>query len=105
MTETPFFPNELDKIIHERTRLRIISALAAQPTLDFVSLKKNLELSDGNLNAHLRVLEENKYIIVTKKFVGRKPKTIYRLSTKGKTEFKRYIDELETIVRQFTKPQ
>ena len=102
MKEEPYVPKDLDKIIHERNRLKIVSALAAQFEIDFVSLKKLLDLSDGNLNAHLRVLEENKYISVTKKFVSRKPKTLYRLTPKGKSEFKRYINELEEIVRQFS---
>ncbi len=102
MKEEPYVPKDLDKIIHERTRLKIVSALAAQFEIDFVSLKKLLDLSDGNLNAHMKVLEENKYISVIKKFVGRKPKTLYRLTPKGKSEFKRYINELEEIVRKFS---
>ncbi len=102
LREEAYVPKDLDKVIHERARLKIVSALAAQFELDFVSLKKLLDLSDGNLNAHMRVLEENKYISVTKKFVGRKPKTLYRLTPKGRSEFKKYINELDAIVRKFS---
>ncbi len=102
MKEIPFIPKNIDKIIHERTRLWIVSALAAQNTMSFVSLKKLLDLSDGNLNAHLRVLEDNAYIEVEKTFVNRKPRTTYNLTLKGKKEFRCYIDELEMIVKQFS---
>ncbi len=102
MEEKPFIPKNIDKIIHERTRLWIVSALAAQKKMSFVSLKKLLDLSDGNLNAHLRVLEDNEYIEVEKTFVKRKPRTTYRLTPKGKKEFRRYLDELEMIVKQFS---
>ena len=96
---------ELDNVIHERTRLGIVSALAAQPELDFVSLKRLLELSDGNLNAHIKVLENNGYVRVKKRFVDRKPRTSYRLTKKGQEAFKRYIDALEEIVRRFWSPE
>ncbi len=102
MNDKPYIPQNLDKVIHERTRLGIISALAAQTKIDFVSLKKLLHLSDGNLNAHLRVLEDNNYIHVEKMFVDRKPRTIYHLTKKGRKDFKHYIDKLEKIVQQFS---
>jgi DNA-binding PadR family transcriptional regulator len=98
----PYIPKDLDKIIHERTRLRIFSALAAQSEMDFVSLKKLFGLSDGSLNPHLRILENNKYMSVKKKFVNRKPKTTYRLTQKGRQAFRHYIDQLEEIVQQFS---
>lgn len=102
MTERPYIPKELDKVIHERTRLGIVSALAARTEMDFVSLKKLLGLSDGNLNAHLRVLENSRYIRVKKKFVNRKPRTSYNLTRKGHEAFKQYIDGLEEIVQRFS---
>ncbi len=102
MNDKPFVSQNLDKVIHERTRLAIVSALAAQAKIDFVSLKKLLHLSDGNLNAHLRVLENSGYIEVEKLFVKRKPKTLYSLTRKGMKTFRQYISDLEKIVHQFS---
>lgn len=102
MKDKPFVSQNLDKVIHERTRLAIVSALAAQSQMDFVSLKKLLHLSDGNLNAHLKVLENNGYIEVEKLFVKRKPKTLYSLTKIGRKTFRKYIGELEKIVKEFS---
>ena len=97
-----FVPPELDKIIHEPTRLGLMAALMTEDERDFVSLKKSFGLSSGKLNAHLRVLEDNGYIIVKKGFVNRKPRTTYSLNRKGKESFRRYIDHLEQIVLNFS---
>ena len=102
MTDNPYLPPDLDKVLHERSRLSIVSVLVAQNEMDFVSLKKLLNLSDGNLNTHLKVLEKNKYIQVKKAFVKRKPRTTYRLTPKGRQGFQHYIDKLEEIVRHFS---
>lgn len=91
----------INKIIHETSRLKIMSALAALKAgekVDFTYLKKLLEMSDGNLSVHLRVLEDNGYIEIDKTFIGRKPKTFYWLSTNGRAAFADYVKELERIL-------
>jgi DNA-binding HxlR family transcriptional regulator len=91
-------PN-LDRIIHERMRLGIISALAVNETLTFNELKKLLQTTDGNLSVHARRLEEVKYIECTKSFEGRMPKTEYKLSTAGRKAFERYLDHMEALIQ------
>lgn len=91
----------LNSIIHERARLKIMSALASldvDSKSDFSFLKKLLEMSDGNLSAHIRVLEKEGYVEIEKKFIDRKPKTYYWLSIKGRQAFADYITELEDIL-------
>src|SRR5689334_24978759 len=90
-------PN-LDRIIHERMRLGIISALAVNETLTFNELKKLLQTTDGNLSVHARRLEEVKYIECTKSFEGRMPKTEYKLSAAGRKAFERYLDHMEALI-------
>lgn len=99
MTE-PFKPNDIDALIHERTRLAIVSALAVAPELSFGELKKMLSLTDGNLSAHSRTLEEAGYIKVEKSFQGRRPLTTMRLSPKGRKAFQRYLKTLRQIIDQ-----
>ncbi len=89
----------LDRIIHERMRLGIVSALAVNETLTFNDLKKLLNTTDGNLSVHARKLEEAGYIACSKFFEGRLPKTEYRLSAQGKQALERYLDHMEALIR------
>lgn len=94
---------DLDRLIHERMRLGIVSALAANPTLTFNELKKLLETTDGNLSVHARKLEEAGYIACTKSFAGRMPKTEYRLTDAGEQALARYLDHMEALIRAMRK--
>ena len=98
-------PPELDRIIHERLRLGILSALAVNSSLTFNELKKLLATSDGNLSVHARKLEEADYISCEKSFEGRMPKTEYRMTAAGKKALERYLDEMEEIIRATRKAQ
>ncbi|MGO9094832.1 MAG: winged helix-turn-helix domain-containing protein [Bryobacteraceae bacterium] len=89
----------LDRLIHERMRLGIVSALAVNQTLTFNDLKKLLGTTDGNLSVHARKLEEAGYIACTKYFDGRLPKTEYRLSAQGRYALERYLDHMEALIR------
>jgi DNA-binding HxlR family transcriptional regulator len=89
----------LDRVIHERMRLGIVSALAANPTLTFNELKALLQCSDGNLSVHARRLEEAGYVACTKTFEDRLPKTAYRLTAEGRRAFEKYLGHLEAVVR------
>ena len=90
---------ELDRLIHERMRLGIVSALAANISLTFNELKALLRTTDGNLSVHARKLEEAAYINCTKMFDGRLPKTRYRLTAAGRRAFERYLDHMESLIR------
>ncbi len=90
-------PN-LDRIIHERMRLGIVSALAVNDCLTFNELKRLLQTTDGNLSVHARRLEEAEYIGCTKSFEGRMPKTEYRLTPAGRKAFERYLDHMEALI-------
>ena len=96
---------ELDRIIHERLRLGILSALAVNASLTFNELKKLLQTSDGNLSVHARKLEEAEYIACEKSFAGRVPKTEYRMTSAGKKALERYLDEMEELIRTTRKAQ
>jgi DNA-binding HxlR family transcriptional regulator len=89
----------LDRVIHERTRLGIISALAVNASLSFNELKKLVGASDGNLSVHARKLEDAGYIACTKSFAGRLPKTEYRLTPAGRRELERYLNHMEALIR------
>lgn len=89
----------LDRLIHERMRLGIVSALAVNPSLTFNELKALLRTTDGNLSVHARKLEEAAYINCTKMFDGRLPKTKYRLTAAGRRAFERYLDHMESLIR------
>ena len=89
----------LDRLIHERMRLGIVSALAANEALTFNDLKKLLNTTDGNLSVHARKLEEAGYIGCSKFFDGRLPKTEYRLSAQGRQALERYLDHMEALIR------
>ena len=90
---------DLDRIIHERMRLGIVSALAVNDHLSFNDLKKLLKTTDGNLSVHARKLEEAGYIACEKYFEGRMPKTEYRLTPPGRGAFERYLDHMEAIIQ------
>lgn len=93
-------PLALDRIIHERVRLAIVSALAVHEMLTFNELKALLEASDGNLSVHARKLEDAGYISCHKHFEGRVPKTEYRLTPAGKKALERYLGHMEAIIRR-----
>ncbi len=92
-------PLALDRLIHERLRLGIVSALAVNDEMTFVELKKLLKTTDGNLSVHARKLEEGGYVTCTKTFDGRLPKTQYRLTAAGRRALERYLDHMEAIIR------
>jgi DNA-binding MarR family transcriptional regulator len=92
--------DELDRLIHERVRLGIVSALAAEESLSFGDLKKILGTSDGNLSVHARKLQEAGYIKVTKGFEDRKPKTEYRLTPKGRRALETYLERMEALLSE-----
>jgi DNA-binding MarR family transcriptional regulator len=89
----------LDRLIYEPIRLRIASALAVTPSLSFNELKKLLETTDGNLSVHARKLEEAEYIVCTKSFEGRVPKTQYRLTETGRRALEKYLDHMEALIQ------
>jgi DNA-binding transcriptional ArsR family regulator len=89
---------DLDRVIHERMRLAIVSALAANEKLSFNELKALLGTTDGNLSVHARRLEEAGYLACAKSFEGRMPKTEYRLTGEGKKAFERYVAHLAALV-------
>ena len=92
--------HSLDRLIHERMRLGIISALAANESLTFNDLKKLMHTTDGNLSVHARKLEDGGYIACTKSFEGRLPKTEYKLTANGKRALENYVSHMETLIKQ-----
>lgn len=92
-------PPRLDRLIHERMRLGIVSALAVNESLTFNELKALLKTTDGNLSVHARKLEEANYVTCTKSFAGRLPKTEYRLTSAGKRALERYLNHMEALIR------
>ena len=90
---------DLDRLIHERIRLGIVSALAVNRSLTFNELKALLKTTDGNLSVHARKLEEADYIVCTKSFDGRLPKTEYRLTASGRRALERYLNHMEALIR------
>jgi DNA-binding HxlR family transcriptional regulator len=89
-----------DRIIHERLRLAVVSALAVNRSLSFNELKRILKTTDGNLSVHARKLEDAGYVECKKFFEGRVPKTEYRLTDKGRSALERYLDHMESLIRQ-----
>lgn len=89
---------DLDRLIHERIRLGIISALAVNETATFNDLKKLLKTTDGNLSVHARKLEDADYIACTKSFEGRMPKTEYRLTEAGRRALEKYLNHMEALI-------
>ena len=90
--------HELDRLIHERLRLGIVSALAVNDSLTFTDLREMLSTSDGNLSVHARKLEEAGYVECTKGFEGRTPRTEYRLTGVGRKALRRYLDHMEALI-------
>jgi DNA-binding MarR family transcriptional regulator len=88
-----------DRLIYERVRLGIMSALAVREELTFAELKALFDVSDGNLSAHARKLEEAKYVTCTKSFEDRRPKTVYRITAAGRNALNRYLDHVEAVIR------
>jgi DNA-binding MarR family transcriptional regulator len=93
-------PENIDPVIHERARLAIVSALAVAPEMTFGELKNTLSLTDGNLSAHSRTLEDAGYIRIRKSFEGRRPLTSMSLTSKGRAAFRKYLDMLRRVVKQ-----
>jgi DNA-binding MarR family transcriptional regulator len=90
--------SSLDRLIHERTRLAIVSALAVNASLAFNELKQLLRVTDGNLSVHARKLEDAGYISCTKSFAGRMPKTEFRLTPAGRRALEKYLDHMEALI-------
>jgi len=91
--------SNLDRLIHERTRLAIISALAVNSSLAFNELKQLVRATDGNLSVHARKLEEAGYLTCTKSFAGRLPKTEYRISAAGRRALEKYLNHMEALIQ------
>ncbi|HEX7124005.1 MAG TPA: transcriptional regulator [Gemmatimonadaceae bacterium] len=92
-------PSSLDRLIHERMRLGIVSALAVNDSLTFNELKELMQTTDGNLSVHARKLEDAGYVQCTKSFEGRVPRTVYSLTSTGRKALERYLDHMEAIIR------
>ena len=102
MNPEPFL--QLDRVIHEKGRMAIMSMLAATPELSFTEMRDTLGMTDGNLTTHIRTLQEAGYVSVTKSFRNNRPLTTCSLTSGGKKAFANYINLLETIIRQ-NKPE
>jgi DNA-binding MarR family transcriptional regulator len=94
---------DLDRIIHERLRLGIISALAANDSMTFTDLKNLMNTTDGNLSVHARKLEDAGYISISKYFEGRLPKTEYKLTAAGRSALENYLSHMESLIKQMRK--
>jgi DNA-binding HxlR family transcriptional regulator len=92
-------PVDLDRLIHERVRLGIVSALAVNDSLSFNELKEMLATTDGNLSVHARKLEEAEYVECTKSFRGRVPRTEYSLTPRGRRALGAYLDHMESLIQ------
>jgi DNA-binding MarR family transcriptional regulator len=97
-------PANLDRLIHERIRLGIVSALAANTSLTFNDLKRFLKTTDGNLSVHARKLEDAGYIACTKSFEGRMPKTEYTLTPAGRKALEKYLNHMEALIQAMKTP-
>ncbi|WP_207425831.1 transcriptional regulator [Pedobacter sp. SYSU D00535] len=91
---------QFDKAFENRIRLQTMSVLVANESYDFNSLKDLLNVTDGNLASHLKALEKEEYIVVTKSFIGRKPNTQYAASPKGREAFRKHLEALENLIKQ-----
>jgi DNA-binding HxlR family transcriptional regulator len=100
----PHSTHEIDRLIHERLRLGIISALAVNNSLTFNELKHTVKTSDGNLSVHARKLEEAGYVSCSKTFAGRTPKTEFSLTAAGRRALERYLDHMEALLGRMRKP-
>jgi DNA-binding HxlR family transcriptional regulator len=98
-------PLALDRLIHERIRLGIVSALAVNETLSFNDLKTLLRTTDGNLSVHARKLEDAGYVACTKSFAGRVPRTEYRITATGRRVLEKYLAHMEALIRATREPR
>jgi len=96
--KNPF--ENLDKALEHRVRLQIMSVLVTQDGYEFNALKEVLSITDGNLASHIKALEREKYLTVSKSFVEKKPNTKYKITERGRTAFKKHLDALEAVVKQ-----
>jgi DNA-binding MarR family transcriptional regulator len=92
-------PQRLDRLVHDRTRLAILAALAGNATLSFTDLRAITGTTDGNLSVHARRLEEAGYVQCEKTFAGRTPRTEYRLSAAGRAAFEKYLDHMDALIK------
>lgn len=99
----PRSAHEIDRMIHERLRLGIISALAVNDSLTFNELKHTVKTTDGNLSVHARKLEDAGYVNCSKSFEGRTPRTEYSLTTSGRRALERYLDHMEALIGRMRK--
>ena len=99
LTNSAKSATQLDRLIHERLRLGILSALAAEESLTFNDLKKLLGATDGNLSVHARKLEDANYVVCEKGFDGRVPRTEYRITSNGRKALEKYLDHMEVLIR------
>lgn len=95
--KNPF--DNLDKMLEHRLRLQIMSVLIMNDAYDFNSLKELLGVTDGNLASHIKALEKEKYVLVHKSFIDRKPNTKYKASEKGKNAFRKHLDAMEAVIK------
>ena len=91
--------HKLDRLVHERLRLGMLSALSVNDSLTFNDLKKLLDTTDGNMSVHARKLEEAGYVLCTKSFAGRVPRTDYKLTAAGRRALERYLDHMEALIQ------
>ena len=96
--KNPF--ENLDKVLEHRVRLQIMSVLVTNDGYEFNSLKEMLGVTDGNLASHIKALEREKYLSVSKSFVDRKPNTKYKITERGRNAFRKHLDALEAVVKQ-----
>jgi len=92
-------PQRFDRVVHDRTRLSILAALAASETLSFTDLKGITGTTDGNLSVHARRLEDAGYVLCEKTFADRTPRTEYRLSAAGRRAFEKYLDHMDALIK------
>lgn len=104
LTSEPANPVGLDRLIHGRVRLGIVSALAVNESLSFTELKDLLDTSDGNLSVHARRLEEAGYVSCSKSFADRVPHTEYRLTAAGRAALEKYLDHMEALIERVREP-
>jgi DNA-binding MarR family transcriptional regulator len=96
--KNPF--EHLDKVLEHSVRLQIMSVLVANDSYDFNSLKDLLGLSDGSIASHIKALEKEKYLSISKSFIDKKPNTKYKATERGRTVFKKHLDALEELIKQ-----
>jgi DNA-binding MarR family transcriptional regulator len=96
--KNPF--DNLDKTLEHRVRLQIMSVLIANDVYEYTALKDLLGITDGNLASHIKALEREKYVTISKSFVQRKPNTRYKVTDRGRTAFRKHLDALEAVVKQ-----